>query len=236
MDKKLQTALETTTSALPERVLYLCACVAWAAKGDLEHLETAVPQALDYGVTINELKDAFAQLYAYAGFPRSLNALDVLEKILNDQMVNEKMVNEKMTKWSWGKPFVRPAVWDDAAEALRTGTAMQTRDEGGTPWDYTFCPQADYYMKSHLFGDIYASDQLTPAVRELVTVAALSAMDGVTPQFEGHKECAVFMGNTPEQVAELCRWLENNPFLLQPLRHHRPPANKTNRATPSSSL
>ena len=210
MDKKLQTALETTTSALPERVLYLCACVAWAAKGDLEHLETAVPQALDYGVTINELKDAFAQLYAYAGFPRSLNALDVLEKILNDQMVNEKMVNEKMTKWSWGKPFVRPAVWDDAAEALRTGTAMQTRDEGGTPWDYTFCPQADYYMKSHLFGDIYASDQLTPAVRELVTVAALSAMDGVTPQFEGHKECAVFMGNTPEQVAELCRWLEKH--------------------------
>ena len=201
--------METTTSALPERVLYLCTCVAWAAKGDLEHLEKAVPQALDHGVTINELKDAFAQLYAYAGFPRSLNALGVLEKILNDQMVNEKMVNEKMTKWSWGKPFVRPAVWDDAAEALRTGTAMQTRDEGGTPWDYTFCPQADYYMKSHLFGDIYASDQLTPAIRELVTVAALSAMDGVTPQFEGHKECAVFMGNTPEQVAELCRWLSH---------------------------
>jgi len=202
--------METTTSALPERILYLCACAAWAAKGDLEHLETVVPQALDHGVTINELKDAFAQLYAYAGFPRSLNALGVLEKILNDQMVNEKMVNEKMTKWSWGKPFVRPAVWDDAAEALRTGTAIQTRDEGGTPWDYTFCPQADYYMKSHLFGDIYASDQLTPAVRELVTVAALSAMDGVTPQFEGHKECAVFMGNTPEQVAELCRWLEKH--------------------------
>ncbi len=202
--------MEATTSALPERVLYLCACAAWAAKGDLQHLETAIPQALDHDVTINELKDAFAQLYAYAGFPRSLNALGVLEKILNDQMVNDQMVNEKMTKWSWGKPFVRPAVWDDAGEALHTGTAMQTRDEGDTPWDYTFCPQADYYMKSHLFGDIYASDQLTPAVRELVTVAALSAMDGVTPQFEGHKECAVFMGNTPEQVAELCRWLEKH--------------------------
>ena len=207
--------METMTSALQERILYLCTCMAWAAKGDLQHLETTILQALDHGVTINELKDAFAQLYAYAGFPRSLNALGVLEKILNDQMVNEKMVNdqmvnEKMTKWSWGKPFVRPAVWDDAGEALRTGTAMQTRDEGGTPWNYTFCPQADYYMKSHLFGDIYASDQLTPAERELVTVAALSAMDGVTPQFEGHKECAVFMGNTPEQVTELCRWLEKH--------------------------
>ena len=202
--------METTTSALPERILYLCACAAWAAKGDLQHLETAIPQALDHGVTINELKDAFAQLYAYAGFPRSLNALGVLEKILNECTKDGcTMYEGKIVQWSWGKPFVRPAVWDDAGEALRTGTAMQTRDEGGTPWDYTFCPQADYYMKSHLFGDIYASDQLTPAERELVTVAALSAMEGVTPQFEGHKECAVFMGNTPEQVAELCRWLSH---------------------------
>ena len=185
--------METTTSALPERILYLCTCAAWAAKGDLEHLETAVPQALDHGVTINELKDAFAQLYAYAGFPRSLNALGVLEKILKECTKDGcTMYEGKIVQWSLGKPFVRPAVWDDAAEALRTGTAMQTRDEGGTPWDYTFCPQADYYMKSH------------------VTVAALSAMDGVTPQFEGHKECAVFMGNTPEQVAELCRWLEKH--------------------------
>ena len=203
--------METTTSALPERILYLCTCAAWAAKGDLEHLETAVPQALDHGVTINELKDAFAQLYAYAGFPRSLNALGVLEKILKECTKDGcTMYEGKIVQWSLGKPFVRPAVWDDAGEALRTGTAMQTRDEGGTPWNYTFCPQADYYMKSHLFGDIYASDQLTPAERELVTVAALSAMDGVTPQFEGHKECAVFMGNTPEQVAELCRWLEKH--------------------------
>ena len=187
---------------LSNRILYLCACAALEAKGDLENLAPAIRRALDEGVTINELKDAFAQLYAYTGFPRALNALGVLEKIVNGTCPNGK--------WHEGKPFVRPAAWDDAAEALRTGTAMQTRDEGGTPWDYTFCPQADYYMKSHLFGDIYASDQLTPAERELVTVAALSAMDGVTPQFEGHKECAVFMGNTPEQVAELCRWLEKH--------------------------
>ena len=107
-----------------------------------------------------------------------------------------------------GQPFQRPAIWDDAKQALQFGTEMQTRDEGGTPWNYSFCPQADYYMKSHLFGDIFACDQFTPAERELLTVSALSAMDGVAPQFEGHKECAVFMGNTKEQVDYLCRWLE----------------------------
>ena len=185
-----------------QRMLLLCACAALEAQGDLVRLDPATRQALDGGVTINELKDAFSQLYAYTGFPRSLNALGVLERVIDERKAHGIEDSE-------GKPFVRPSAWDDAALALKQGTEMQTRDEGGTPWDYTFCPQADYYMKSHLVGDIYASDQLTPAERELVTVAALSSMDGVEPQFEGHKECAVFMGNTKEQVEYLCQWLED---------------------------
>ena len=191
------------TQELSERMLLLCACAAYEARGALEKLEKAIPRALEAGATVNELKDAFAQLYAYTGFPRSLNALGVLEQVLTERKA-------KGTDDKEGKPFTRPAEWDDAALALKSGTEMQTRDEGGTPWNYTFCPQADYYMKSHLFGDIYACDQLTAAERELVTVAALSAMEGVQPQFEGHKECAVFMGNTKEQVDTLCEWLQEN--------------------------
>ena len=188
------------TALLPKPMLLLCACAALEARGDLQNLSSAVHEALDAGVSINQMKDAFAQLYAYTGFPRSLNALNTLERVLSERKA-------KGVEDIEGKPFQRPAIWDDAAMALQLGTEMQTRDEGGTPWNYTFCPQADYYMKSHLFGDIYACDQFTPAERELLTVSALSAMEGVKPQFEGHKECAVFMGNTKEQVDYLCRWL-----------------------------
>ena len=155
--------------------LLLCACAALEAKGDLRHLDPAIREALDGGVSVNRMKDAFAGLYAYTGFPRSLNALNTLEHVLSERKANGIVDNE-------GMPFRRPAIWDNADMALQIGTEMQTRDEGGTPWDYTFCPQADYYMKSHLFGDIFASDQLTPAERELVTVSALSVMDGGTPQ------------------------------------------------------
>lgn len=192
---------------LSDRILYICACAALEAKGDLANLAPAIRRALDEGVTTGELKDTFAQLYAYTGFPRALNALGVLEREIERRKMKGERTNE-------GKPFVRPAAWDDAALALKQGTAMQTRDEGGTPWDYTFCPQADYYMKSHLFGDIYAVDIFTPAERELITVAALSAMEGVTPQFEGHKECAVFMGNTKEQVDFLCKWLKESRHVI----------------------
>lgn len=182
-------------------MMLLCICAALEARGDLVRLEAAIRQALDGGVTVNELKDALSQLYAYTGFPRSLNALGVLELVLVERKQQGLCDKE-------GKPFCRPAAWDDAALALRLGIEMQTRDEGGIPWDYSFCPQADHYMKSHLFGDIYASDQLTPAERELVTLAALSAMEGVEPQYEGHKECAVFMGNTKEHVKDLCQQLD----------------------------
>ena len=61
---------------------------------------------------MNELKDAFAQLYAYTGFPRSLNALNTLERVLSERKSVGIIDNE-------GKPFQRPAIWDDAKLALQ---------------------------------------------------------------------------------------------------------------------
>ena len=74
---------------------------------------------------------------------------------------------------------------------------------GGREYKYDFCPQEDYYLKSHLFGDIFAGDQLSEADREIVTVAALSGMKGVEAQLASHKRGAVAMGNTAEQVEQV---------------------------------
>ena len=198
----LITAMNISAQTLTTRQLSLCACAALEAQGDQERLDTAIRQALDSGVTINELKEAFSQLYAYTGFPRSLNALGTLQRVLADRHAAGITDNE-------GKAFTRPALWDNAEQALRQGTDVQTR-LSGKPFDYIFCPQNDYYLKSHLFGDIFAGDQLTAADRELVTVSALSALKGVAPQLAAHKAGAVNMGNSQEQVDELCRWLSDN--------------------------
>ena len=188
-----------SAQSLSGRQLGLAACAALEAQGDLVRLEPAIRTALDAGVTVNELKEAFSQLYAYTGFPRSLNALGVLAKVLED----------RKPSWNDGKEWTRPAEWDDAAAALRLGTENQTR-LSGRAFNYDFCPQDDHYLKSHLFGDIFAGDQLSAADREIVTVAALSALEGVAPQLASHKAGAVNMGNTAEQVEELCRFLSEN--------------------------
>ena len=72
------TTVEAQT--LTERQKGLAACACLMAQGDTERLEPAVRQALDGGVTVNELKEAFSQLYAYTGFPRSLNALSAADR------------------------------------------------------------------------------------------------------------------------------------------------------------
>ncbi|MBR7012715.1 MAG: carboxymuconolactone decarboxylase family protein [Muribaculaceae bacterium] len=199
----LLTMVTVNGQILTERQKGLAACACLMAQGDMERLEPAVKQALDGGVTINELKEAFSQLYAYTGFPRSLNALGVLSKVLENKNPN----------WQEGKPWTRPAAWDDARKAYELGVKNQTQ-LSGRPFDYTFCPQDDYYLKAHLFGDIFAGDQLGAADREIVTVAALSGLVGVAPQLAAHKQGAVNMGNSQELVDELCAWLDQEGYTL----------------------
>ena len=189
--------------ALTERQKVLAACACLMAQGDMKRLEPAVRMALDNGVTINELKEAFSQLYAYTGFPRSLNALGVLGKVLENRQAN----------WQEGKPWKRPAEWDDAKKAYELGVKNQTQ-LSGKPFNYDFCPQDDYYLKSHLFGDIFAGDQLSAADREIVTVAALSGLEGVAPQLAAHKQGAVNMGNSKQLVEELSAWLSGEGYTL----------------------
>ncbi len=153
------------------------------AKGDLANLKKAINIGLDNGVTVNEIKEALSQLYAYTGFPRSLNALGTLQ-----QVVSERSATSKATEM--GKDFVLPKDF----EALKTGTEVQTKLTGGKPFNYEFAPRTDYYLKAHLFGDIFASDVLSESDREIVTVSAISALEGCEPQLISHVGGALNMG------------------------------------------
>lgn len=118
-----QDRMETET-LLTLRQLSLAECACIEAQGDMERLDVAIRKALDNGVSVNELKEAFSQLYAYTGFPRSLNALNKLKEVLDERKAQGMEDNE-------GRAWQRPALWDDAAEALKQGTAVQSRLVGG---------------------------------------------------------------------------------------------------------
>lgn len=185
-------AQQNMNNVLNEKQQNLIAVAAFEAKGDLDGLKTAVNRALDAHVTVNEVKEALSQLYAYTGFPRSLNGLGTLQTVLKER--RDKGLQD--TEGKDASPL--PADYD----ALKQGTATQTQ-LSGAPFNYTFAPATDYYLKAHLFGDIFARDVLTHAERELVTVSALASIRGVEPQLKAHVKGARNMGVTDEELRSL---------------------------------
>ena len=177
----------TQLSFTTEQAAAMTAIACNEAKGNLVALEPAIQSGLDAGLTVNQIKEALSQLYAYTGFPRSLNALGVLKKVTDAG-------NYELGEDS--SPL--PADYD----ALKEGTRVQTMLVGKA-FNYDFAPATDYYLKAHLFGDIFARDVLTHADRELVTVSALAGLEGVEPQLNAHVRGARNMGVTDEQLQQI---------------------------------
>ena len=181
-----------TLSFNEQQAAALSAVACHEARGDQSSLAIAINEGLDAGLTVSQIKEALSQLYAYTGFPRSLNALGTLQKVLQEREAHGKTSIE-------GKDATPlPHNYD----ALKQGTEVQTK-LSGQRFNYTFCPAEDYYLKAHLFGDIFARDNLTHADRELITVSALAGLEGVEPQLAAHVRGARNMGLTDAQLSAI---------------------------------
>ncbi|MBQ9641201.1 MAG: carboxymuconolactone decarboxylase family protein [Bacteroidaceae bacterium] len=178
---------------LTEKQQALVSIAADEAKGDIEALKKEVHKGFEAGLSISEVKEALSQLYAYTGFPRSLNALGALQQVIGER-------TEAGLKTEAGREAdPLPASYN----ALKQGTEVQTRLVGGQPFNYAFAPQTDYYLKAHLFGDIFARNNLSFADREIVTISAIAALPGCEPQLKAHVSGARNMGVTDAQLHEI---------------------------------
>lgn len=73
---------QPASDTLSERQQAIPLIAATMASSQMGKLNAALNQGLDAGLTINETKEILIQLYAYTGFPRSLNALNELMKVV----------------------------------------------------------------------------------------------------------------------------------------------------------
>lgn len=186
----------STEQMLSEKQQAIPPIAAFAATGDLARLDNALNHGLDAGLTISEEKEILVQLYAYAGFPRSLNALGELMKVL-------KAREQRGIHDAPGHEPSHPAPTD--ATLLAAGKANQTRISGraveGPLFD--FAPVINQFLQAHLFGDIFERDNLDWQSRELATVGALSAMPGLESQLQSHVRASMNVGLTPAQLHQV---------------------------------
>lgn len=191
----------SATLTARQQAIPLIACA--MASSDMPALNVALNHGLDAGLSISEAKEILVQLYAYAGFPKSLNALG---ELLNVVHVREQR-------------GIHDAPGRDPVQAVATGSelaakgkANQTTLSGGPVQGpvFEFAPVINQYLQAHLFGDIFERDNLDWQSRELATLGALAAMPGVEAQLRSHIRVAMRVGLSATQLQQMAELLSRH--------------------------
>lgn len=193
------------TTALNAHQQNMAAIAALAAAGNIEQLKTELNTGLDAGLTVNEIKEALVQLYAYCGFPRSLNAINAFMAVLEERKI-------KGIKDVEGKGATPAVGMVDKYETGKQKLQQLTgKEEKGTKTGVNaFAPVIDTFLKEHLFADIFSRDILNSRQREFVTISALSAMPGVELQLQAHISMGKNTGIEESQLIELGDLIEKH--------------------------
>ena len=183
--------MNNSTEALSPKERQIAAISAHTARGDMDGLKTALAAGLDAGLSLNEIREVLVQMYAYCGFPRSLNALSSLMELSKERAA--RGINDREGAEAGAPP---------AGRSIDFGTENQTKLCGAPVKGelFQFAPAIDEFLKAHLFGDIFGRDNLDWKTRELATIAALASMKGTESQLNSHIRIGKHNGLTDEQV------------------------------------
>lgn len=190
---------------LTAREQAIVAVASYTGNGDLEHLKTALVQALDAGMTVNEINEVLIHAYAYCGFPRSLRAIQTFMQVVDERKANG--INDPVGR--------EAAAIDDTRSRYERGRDVLA-EISGTPADApkagyaVFAPTVERFLKEHLFADLFERDLLTWQERELATVSILAGVGNVEPMAVGHMSICLHLGITPEQLSALLNIVEAN--------------------------
>ena len=170
---------------------------AFAADGDINRLKPALNEGLDAGLAVNEIKEVIVHLYAYTGFPRSLNALFAFMGVLDERKANG--IEDVQGKEA--SPVPSGLDKDKHGAKVRAELAGLESDISGAEWQ-VFAPAIDTFLKEHLFADLFARDVISHQDRELATVSALANMAGTEGQLGFHLGAAMNTGLTEAQMKD----------------------------------
>ena len=127
---------------------------------DVEGLKKVLADALDFGMTINEINEEIVHLYCYVGFAPACRATTVFMNL----------VNERRSKGIHDEQGREASPLDESESKYARGERLQMFCAGMTAKQlrsgfFGFNPLLDFCLKEHLFADLFARDLLSDVER-----------------------------------------------------------------------
>lgn len=153
-------------------------------------LKVHINGALNVGCSVEEVLEVMIQMSSYSGFPSSLNAVNVLKEVIKDREIDFKPVkdNRKVDRFSTGSEWLSK-LKNDQVQILKDNL-----DD--------ISPDMVDYVVSYGYGDIYSRKNLNMKMRQIATIAALTALGTAKSQLAFHIEAGLNVGLTKEEILE----------------------------------
>ncbi len=156
----------------------------------LAQLRGHLNAALTIGVEAVELREAIYQLAPFMGFPRTLNAIAVLNEVLSSRGVDLPLPDQGTTT-----DDDRHERGSDIQQSLYGNRMADSLASLPEP----FAQVVPRLLTDWGFGDFATRGGLDTATRELLILCALAALN-LEPQVRSHVAGAIAAGNSPETV------------------------------------
>lgn len=182
------------TGELDDRMRELITVTVLTTMQTLPQLRAHAGAALNVGVTPVEVREAVYQCAPFIGFPKTLNAVAVLNEVFTvrgiDLPLPEQATTSEQDRFEAGRTIQIPIYGDEIAESV-----------AGLP--EPFHEAVPRFLTSFGFGDFYTRRGLDLATRELLILCLLAAL-GQAPQIKAHVIGNLRLGNSKAtQVAAL---------------------------------
>ncbi len=188
---------QTVDQALDKRQKSIVSISALTANGNVDKLKPTLNEALDSGLTVNEVNEVIVHVYAYAGFPRSFNGMMAFMSVMDERQA--KGIKDEIGKEA--SPVPEDLNRDEYGAKVRA--QLSGLDEVPPPAKWQkFSPVIDKFLKEHLFADLFARDILSFQDRELATIAILASMTGVDGPLRYHLGAAMNVGLSEAQMKD----------------------------------
>ena len=158
-------------------------------------LQTHIRASLNVGLTEVEIMECIIQMSLYAGFPASLNAIQAAREVFGESDSGAKFrpemsESDQSTRYQRGSVLLGEVYGNpDAAKNMVEGL----RD---------IAPDMARFIIEFPYGDVYSRPGLDMKLREIATVAALTALGTAKPQLQTHIRASLNIGLTEEEITE----------------------------------